>query len=245
MPFESTPGSHAHIASPLRLTQIACVIFVASWVFPPSLYRHYIDEPDLLFLDPATMFFFVLCVAFFLVGIWVIGWLFPLHEPHSQDIRLKSSAIAFLLFPVVIGIGVCAASCVLMLKEYPNIILALSSAQGEAIKNSDLSQHAPLGLANIWLLGILWWAIWESSRLPLSSSQRFLAKCVIGIGFLCCLVDATLKVSRVEVILPIIGGAIIYACSVSRSPRRHLFALGVVGASAVVLFLAFDLLDRK
>ena len=230
------------MVSPIRLTQIACVVFFLGWALPPSLYSRYMEEPDLLFLDPTTLAFFALCVAFFLLGAWLIAWLFPPRRAHSPDIGFKVSPIVFLLIPVVIGIGACIASCVLMLKAYPEIFLALASAQGEAIKNSDLSQHAPLGLANIWLLGVLWWAVWESSRLPLSSGQRLLAKCVIGIGFACCLVDATLKVSRVEVILPIVGGAIVYACSRDRSSRRHLLVLGVVGAGAIVLFLAFDLL---
>jgi hypothetical protein len=242
MPAEVTENSRAPIASPIGLTQIACVVFFMSWVFPPSLYSHYMDEPDLLFLDPTTLVFFVLCVALFLMGVWVIGWLFPLREQHSPDIGLKCSGIAFLLIPVVIGIGASIASCFLMLKEYPLIILALESGQGEAIKNSDLSQHAPLGLANIFLLGVLWWAVWESSRLPLPSGQRLLAKWVIGIGFACCLIDATLKVSRVEGMLPIVGGAIVYACSAARSLRRHLLSVSVIGAGVVVLFLAFDLI---
>lgn len=230
------------MVSPSRLALIASAVFVVSWVFSPSLYSHYIGEPDLLFLDPTTAAFFALCVFLFLIGVWVVAWLFPIRRPTSAVSKLRVSPIAFLLTPVVIGIGGCIASGLLMLREYPDIILALSSAQGEAIKNSDLSQHAPLGLANIWLLGVLWWAAWEQSRMPLSSGQRFLAKCVIGMGFACCLIDATLKVSRVEVILPIIGGAIVYACGEARSPRRHSIMLGVVGAAVVALFLAFDLL---
>jgi hypothetical protein len=240
---DSSASSAVRMVSPLRLALIASTVFVVSWVFPPSVYGHFMGERDLLFLDPTTALFYALCVVLFLIGVWVIARLFPMRGPRSSDARLKVSAIAFLLIPVVIGIGGCIASGVLMLQEYPDIILALSSAQGEAIKNSDLSQHAPLGLANIWLVGVLWWAVWEQSRLPLSSGQRFVAKCVIGIGFVCCLVDATLKVSRVEVILPIIGGAIVYACSgAERPPRRHSIVLGVVGAAVVGLFLAFDLL---
>src|ERR1035441_5966577 len=66
-----------YLISPYGLATVSYVVFVTAMLFPPRLYSSVMDEPNFMFLDPASVLFFTLCTAFFVAGVWLVGVAFP------------------------------------------------------------------------------------------------------------------------------------------------------------------------
>src|SRR4051794_38417753 len=63
--------------SPFGLAFLSYAFFLFSCLIPPSIYQRYMMEPDFMFLDPATILFYTLSVASFLIGAGLIAWVLP------------------------------------------------------------------------------------------------------------------------------------------------------------------------
>lgn len=57
-----------NIVSPYGLALFSYAVFLFACLIPPAIYTYYMREPDLMFIDPATILFYTLCVAAFLGG---------------------------------------------------------------------------------------------------------------------------------------------------------------------------------
>ena len=66
-----------NIVSPYGLAMISYTFFLFACIIPPSIYSHYMMEPDLMFLDPATILLYTLCVGAFAAGVYLVGWVYP------------------------------------------------------------------------------------------------------------------------------------------------------------------------
>ena len=47
-----------YLVSPYGLALISCGVFMAAVLFPPRLYSSVMEEPNYMFLDPASVWFF-------------------------------------------------------------------------------------------------------------------------------------------------------------------------------------------
>jgi hypothetical protein len=56
MPLRSK-GLLDNVVSPCGLALISYAFFLFACLIPPSVHSHYMMEPDLMFLDPATILF--------------------------------------------------------------------------------------------------------------------------------------------------------------------------------------------
>jgi hypothetical protein len=223
-------GALEQLVAPKSLAMFSLVIFLLAWLFPPALYTNYLVEPDLVFLDGASIIYYLLCVVGFVAGVVFIDHFFPARSPVVHEVQSKVPGILFLLVPLLAAMLFTVASCILTIKEYPGVVLALLSESGEDIKNSPLSLHTPLGLANTYLLGILWWVIWRSGELQLGKKSRILLGATVSLALLLCLIAATFKVSRFEVMLPIATTAVVYGTK--EAHRRNVSRLRVLGYCA-------------
>src|SRR5271156_4754881 len=97
-----------NVVSPYGLAMISYAFFLFACLIPPSVYSHYMMEPDLMFLDPASILFYTLCVASFLAGAWFVRWLLPSSFP-GRRVETRISPTVFLMVPLTVGIILTAA----------------------------------------------------------------------------------------------------------------------------------------
>lgn len=199
-----------------------------------------------MFLDVSSLIFYSLCVVGFLLGLGIT----KLLTPRLSPICFSKSRIVYparlLIMPLLIGTFVCILSCILMVRAYPNLIALLWSAEGYQLKQNEEVFQIPLGLANTWLLGILWWAIWRYNQMQPGRWARRVIKLCFLVAFTACTVSSALQLSRGELMPIIAGSAIVYLLTkLRRKPLSSKFILvyAIVAAVAVVgLFLLFSAL---
>jgi hypothetical protein len=228
-----------NIASPFGLAMIAYVFFLLACIIPPSVYSHYMQEPDLMFLDPGTILFYSLCVISFAVGVWLIGWIFPSPLVECR-LQTRISPVSFLLAPLTLGISVTAISTYILFKKVPDIIVLLLSQQGDSLKETlafDLGGNYTL--APLLLIGVTWWAFSRYSSFSLDGWKRQLVRIFLFVAVLTEMISSTLILIRSLLMLTICGLAILYL--IRKATRRQISPKLVLGGG-VAIFLCLSLL---
>lgn len=235
-----------NIVSPYGLAIISYAFFLFSWLIPPSVYSHYMNEPDLMFLDPATFLFYTLCVASFIAGVWFVGWLLPTSFAERK-FETSISPTVFLMIPLTTGIVVTAAALFLLVAHNPEFLVLLATQQGGELKEAVALQiSSTFNLAPLTLTGIIWWAFWRSFDLQLSGWRDRLVKSALLVAVLSVIAAATFFLSRDILMMVTCGLAILYVVrSTAKKPVSLKFVLGIgtaVAACVALLFFAFSFL---
>lgn len=225
------------LCSPRKLATMSTVIFLVAWICPPSLYQHLIEEPDFMFLDWTLLLYYALCTTGFLWGTSVAH---AHRTPSSPAAKCSTSSdlpLMAVVMPLVIAIGFCAAGIVLNLRDYPGLIIALLAQGGSDIKNSGLSQNSHFGLANIWLLGVCWWAMWRGHDVDMPRWSRTILRGTLICSVLLCIVAAAVKVSRVDVMVACVGTVVVWIVAHfrSRSVNRVAAFTALIGMATILL----------
>jgi oligosaccharide repeat unit polymerase len=228
-----------NIVSPYGLALFSYVFFLFACLIPPSFYTHYMNEPDLMFLDPATILFYTLCVVSFILGVWLIGWMFP-SQFIERRLVTKISPTAFLLLPLFLGITVIAVSMFLLVKQIPNIALLLLSQHGGELKEAlayDVEQT--FGFAPLLLIAITWWAFSRSFNLNITGWKRRMISVTLIISVIALIIASVLTMSRTS-LMPLGSGLAILelARRIATKQANTKFIL----KSSFVLFLCLALL---
>jgi len=224
---------------------VSFIFFTLVWLLPPSIYTTYLEERDFLFLDPASMLLYLLCVVAFMAGVAVIDSFFPSFFAPLTSIKTRLPAPAFLLLPIAIGSAFTLASIALLLQGNPTLVGLILLEQGSQIKDT-LDVRQPLGLSSMWLLGICWWAMWRYHQVEMRSRwSRWIVGLSVAVGILLVLVSASLKLARGEMIPVVVGCALIYIVqriSAGRwSTRAFVNATAILTVGIVVLFTLMSL----
>ena len=231
-----------HAASPYGLATISLGIFLAAWLFPPALYTEYATEPDLMYLDPQSMYLFLACLAAFCSGLLTYRVIFP------PQLRISSVAVSrpleFLAVPLLVATFACLGYLVIIGREIDFWGLLLSQ-QGNAIKaathsggdNTDgVWVHTLL-----WLTGTLWWAAFRARQLRPS---RTAFRVVFTFGLVVDMLTCSAKVSRGALMPLVIGLACIYIYHGATSENVRSLRIALLGAGSgialVLLFLLFS-----
>ena len=236
-----------HIASPYGLTAASSFLFLLAWTFPPGTYSYYLREPDLMFLDPASLLYFLLCVFGFVVGLVIVDFCFPVSGFARGKMELRVSPMWFLLLPVLAGTALTILSSVLLVRSNVDLLELLLTAQGAQLKSvGGLETSGSLGLASVALMGIVWWATWRRQQLNLRGWRNFVVQSAIIVATGSMLAAATLKLARGE-LMPILAGAAILFL-LGKVIEGRLTAASVVRYAAAfvtlvaALFVGFSLL---
>jgi len=225
-------AARATLLSPYGLALVSFTFFVLVWILPPRIYTTYLEERDLLFLDPASMLLYTLCVGAFVAGLKLVDIFFPSVIAPLARIRTRLPGPAFLLLPIVIGSAFTLASIGLLVQGNPALVGLILLQQGSQIKDT-LDVRQPLGLSSMWLLGICWWAMWRSHQVELRSRwSRWIVNFSIAIGILLVTVSASLKLARGELMPVVAGCALLYL--VQRISEGRWSARTVVKATAAL-----------
>jgi hypothetical protein len=217
---------------------VSTVIFVAAWLTPPSFYSDVIGEKDLLFLDPASFLFFSVCAGSFVLGAALIDIFFPAQAVGA--LKTPSSPLLLLLTPLLIGTLISWKAITLLVENSPAIIDLIFAQQGYQIKE-NLDVHQPLGLSSVWLLGIIWWAMWRRDRVVLDRQwKRHLVTAAIAVALISVLTYSTLKLARGEFMPVMIGTCVLLLLRMrarSALRRRTMIRAGLIGMALVLVVL--------
>src|ERR1017187_2089046 len=104
-----------YLISPYGLALASYAVFLAALFSPPRLYSSFMDEPNLMFLDPASVLFFTLCTARFLGGVWLIGAAVPVTSFVDRPIQPKVNPTLFLILPLLLPLALTLVSGYLVL----------------------------------------------------------------------------------------------------------------------------------
>jgi oligosaccharide repeat unit polymerase len=235
-----------NVVSPYGLAAISYAFFLIACLIPPSLYSHYMQEPDLMFLDPATILFYSLCVASFVAGLMLVDWLFPASF-SDPGLTTRIGPALFLLIPLALGIAANALSIYLLMKQVPNIILLLISQQGEDLKETlALYVEGNFALAPLLLTGITWWALSRYSGLHLRGWRKMIVICFLVIAILSVIISSALTLIRSLLMLIVCSLAILYV--LRRTVKKRVSGRFILGGGVAIvlsiclLFSAFSFL---
>ena len=233
------------VLSPYGLALLSFMFFALVWLIPPSVYTKYLDERDLLFLDPASMLLYAACAGSFMIGVGIVDIFLPSSFAPVSRINTRISGAAFLLVPIIVGAVFTLMSIRLLLQGNPALVALIMLQQGAQIKDT-LDVRQPLGLSSIWLLGICWWAMWRYHQIEFQ--RRWLRWTVIlsiALAILLVIVSASLKLARGELIPVVAGCALLYL--IQRVAARQLTARNLgsvavgIGVGIVTLFYLVSL----
>lgn len=235
-----------NIVSPYGLALFSYAFFWLACLIPPSTYRHYMMEPDLMFLDPATILLYTTCVISFIAGVWLIGWMFP-TSIIEHKYRTVISPTAFLALPLLIGIAAAASAVVYLITHYPVILLGLLTQQGGDIKDTVAFQLGGMfTLLPLLLIGLTWWAYNRHFDVEMHRWGRRLIVLCLWISILIMIVLSVVTLSRNMLILGICGLGILYVLQKAANHqlnRRLALRVGISSMVIVaVLFFAFSFL---
>lgn len=234
-----------NLVSPCALALISYAVFLFAWVFPPSLYTGYINEPDLMFLDPTTIAFFSLCTVAFCLGALAIK-LF--QRPLDQPVRCSvsgCSTLTFLTLPLALAIGASVIFLILFGANL-NFLRLLMSNQGSSIKlalHSGAANEGGWVHAVLYLHAVLWWALYRAMQLRLKGPERVGFLLAFGTGCFVELLICTATVSRGALIPLIVGLLTVYFAKAVRrqemGPLRLVFVSVASLAFVVSIFALF------
>jgi len=242
-----------NIVSPFGISILSTMIFLIAWCFPTHFYSELVHEPDLMFLDPTTLLFFLLCVAGFWAGLLLVNFLFPSRPLLETQPKSSPCTGLSLILPLTVTTVMTVLTCILIIRETPNLLVLLLSQQGQTAK----SQLAEMKLG---LLGwgaaiqtpVLWWTYW---RLRISKSEhiernlRYLKAfywVIFVIGLFAQVAFSVLRVSRSDIMPVFAGIAVLYL--MSGILRREIKTAGVfryillLSMAVILLFVLFSLL---
>jgi len=96
-------NTHKMILSPYGATLFPVLLLFISFIFPPSLYEHYVNEPNYTFLNFKMLAFELFCVFFYYIGISISNYR-PLFNFRLIKKKIKLSIFSYLGIILVIVI---------------------------------------------------------------------------------------------------------------------------------------------
>lgn len=198
------------IVSPYGLAIFSYAVFLFSCLIPPSIYSSYMNEPDLMFLDARTVLVYTLGVLSFILGVWLVSWLFPSTFTNTK-LRTRVSPFLFLLVPLISATGVLIFATAYLIKQYPAMVLYLLTQQGGAVKDAmiyDSTGH--YGLAPHALTAITWWSFWRYPQIGVRGWRKRLLVFFIVLASLVIIFSSVLTVNRSVAMIFICGLTILF-----------------------------------
>ncbi|AXC12780.1 hypothetical protein ACPOL_3495 [Acidisarcina polymorpha] len=237
--------------SPYALAIPPFLLFLFAWVFPPSLYTHYIREPDLMYLNPGALVYFILCLIAFLAGVKAVSILgFQGPRGSLEKIKLRtSSPLSYLAKPLFVTGSACFFYMLLIGAKF-NFISLLLSQQGNVMKQAHISAangpdaNGRWGASLFLLTGVLWWAWYRASQLNLRKASK---RAFNVLFIICCLIDLFTCLATVDRtnLMPYIAGlsitALFLKTRASDARPGKLIVTTLISAGAVIgSFLALQ-----
>jgi len=161
-------NTHKMLLSPYGATLIPLLLLFISFIFPPSLYEHYVNEPDYMFLNFKILAFGLLCVFFYYIGISISNYR-PLFNFRLINKKIKLSIFSYLGIILVIVILLQLLSISLFFVYFYKVVYLplleiVISGKGQLIKDYlGTEVKIPFGLGALpnFIIGIKFWLLYK------------------------------------------------------------------------------------
>jgi hypothetical protein len=237
-----------NIVSPYSMALFSYLIFLISWLFPPETYSAYIQEPDFLYLNWPSFFYYSLCVLSFMLGVRLIRS----FVRGPRDISLPTASVSAPLLYLCVPLVLCTLYCigfVVQLGAHIDYVSLLGSQQGQSIKSANGSGMMNEGSWNASLIvtsAVLLWAAYRFFQLKMKPGNRIVFYLVFSMTFFAALLVCIATVARGD-LMPILSGlVIIYTFAKTRSANARIGRIlltvfgsgfGIIGAFSALAFL--------
>jgi hypothetical protein len=231
-------------ASPTLIALLSCSVFAFAWVFPPGVYSSYLGEPDWVFLNPVSIFYFGLCVTGFFIGVHFSQYMKGASYRGAPPRISTGSPLSYLILPLITLTLLCGIYLILLGARI-DFISMLASQQGSSLKIAD---ENGTGVANRWqmvhvfLTATLGWAQYRAQQLKLLKVKRTVFWIVFSAGWL---VDAATSVALVDrtQLMPLMASTILIAIFfATRGWRVRLMRVAAFASVSVVVIVGAFLL---
>ncbi len=228
--------------SPYGLAALAYILFFCACILPPSIYSYYMHEPDLMYLDPATILFYTGCVVSFIAGVRLMHWLFPFCVQNHQ-FNTKVPPVLFLLAPLAVAVIGAAISMFRLLHMHPEIIVLLLSNQSSEVKDMiAFDSEGDFVKTTLLLVVVIWWVYWRSSDMTLGRWKRAFVRAALSVSVLVVIAVSTFTLLRNFMMMVLFGLVVLYlvrkVTHKEMDLRLLLRASILIGIGVVTLFFA-------
>jgi hypothetical protein len=214
---------NARILTPYGATLFPLLLLFISFIFPPLLYEHYVDEPNYMFLNFKMLVFGLLCVFFYYIGISISNYR-PLFNFRLIKKKIKLSIFSYLGIILAIVIFFQLLSIFLFFVYfykvvYLNLLEIVISGKGQLIKDYlGTKIKIPFGLGALpnFIIGIKFWLLYkwyafqtESSRISKSKYSKFKMFILFSIALF--IVSNIILVNRPLLTIFLLGWFLIYS----------------------------------
>jgi hypothetical protein len=196
-------NTHEMILSPYGATLFPVLLLFISFIFSPSLYEYYVNEPNYTFLNFKMLAFGLLCVFFYYIGIYISKYK-PLYNFRLIKKKIKIPIFSYLGIILAIVISLELFFIFLLFVYFGNLLEILTSGKGQSIKDYlGTKIKIPFGLGALpsFIIGIEFWLLYkwyafQTELIHLSKSKYFKFKMFILFSIALFIVCNILHVNR-------------------------------------------------
>ncbi|MEG9431415.1 hypothetical protein [Terriglobus sp. ADX1] len=215
--------------SPYGLASISLALFLIAWLFPPGLYSSVMHERDLLFLEPQTFLFYLLCVAGFAAGFWIVcPKVIPMEVP---TLKTRIPGLLFLMLPLLFGMVQVARGFQQAFHNNPSLIEIMINQQAQDLKGVDSNNDMALLMnAAPGLVALIWWTMWRYWQLQLRGWKANAVRFMLVSAVLMATSAAILMVSRNQIMEMVAGMTVLYTLHREAEGRLSWRFIGTVAS---------------
>jgi hypothetical protein len=232
--------THKMILSPYGATLFPLLLLFMSFIFPPSLYEHYVNEPDYMFLNFKMLAFGLLCVFFYYIGISISNYR-PIFNFRLTKKKIKLSIFSYLGLILVIVILLQLLSIFLVFvyfykAVYLNLLEIFISGKGQLIKDYlGTEVRIPFGLGALpsFIIGIKFWLLYkwyafQAELSHLSKGEYFKLRIIILLSITLFIISNIILVNRPLLMIFLLGWFLIYSYFNKGSIFRRIVKLSII-----------------
>jgi len=241
-------NTHKMILSPYGATLFPVLLLFISFIFPPSLYEHYVNEPNYTFLNFKMLAFGLLCVFFYYIGIYISKYKYsPLFNFRLIKKNIKLPIFTYLGIILAIAIFLKLFFIFLLFVYIDNLLEIIISGKGQLIKDYlGKKIKIPFGLGALpsFIIGIEFWLLYkwyafQTELIHLSKSKYFKFKMLILFSMVLFIVSNIIHVTRPLLMIYLLWWFLIYSHFNKGSIFRRIVKLSII---IVLIFIIVQIL---
>ncbi len=244
--MSSKINTHKMILSPYGATLFPVLLLFISFIFPPSLYENYVNEPNYMFLNFKMLAFGLLCVFFYYIGIYISKYK-PLFNFRLIKKKIKLPIFTYLGIILAIVIFLKLLFIFSLFAYFDNLLEIIISGKGQLIKDYlGTKIKIPFGLGALpsFIIGIEFWLLYkwytfQTELIHLSKSKYFKFKMFILFSIALFIVSNIIHVNRPLLMIFSLGWFLIYSYFNKGSIFGRIVKLSII---IVLIFIIVQIL---
>lgn len=200
------------------------------------------DEPDWMFMNPASVVFVTLCVIGYVFGA-LVTQRYPVGLARATPQRYLGPNT--ILLPLMVAFSLNLLSVLLIAKNTPDLFISWFINGADAKR--DLDTTGALSLALPLLYALCWWSLWQIlNRENVTNRRNVWLRSTLSVAFLAAITTAVIKVARYDMMPMTFGIALAYLVfklgNKRVSTRKYLMFICSIALFIIIVFFLFSLL---